>query len=226
MAFAILTALLWVGSASGKGDAALTGAAAPASTEVRVVPTGSMDAFGTPRVWLNGVVAAADAVPVAMPSLPDPQSDKVVMWLAFGLAALVVFIGGVAGAGLTIWAVIDRIRGKQDRVSVEGEVHTRPSATGPTRIEFDMHVGAVADLRKERREDVVEIKAALKEIDGKLGTFSSSQYSARARMHQRLNTLENAMWFWAGKLAGSGDAQGAELQAILQRKPEPEADHS
>lgn len=198
-----------------------TGVAAALGGASAAAPTISEAA--EPRLWINGQLA--NAVADVSAALPDPRSPGVVMWLLAGLLALLAFLGAGAGAVLAFFAILDRVRGKRRTVEVEGELHTRPSPAGPTRVEFEHHVQTVADLRKERKEDVGEIKSALKEIDGKLNIFSSSQYSARARMHQRLNTLENAMWFWCGTMTKAGDKDAEQLRAILQRKPEEGTSH-
>lgn len=150
--------------------------------------------------------------------LPDPQSNQSMMWILGGVLALIIFLGSVATGALAVWALLDRLRGKRESVNIEGKVDTRRSEEGPSRTEFDMYVETLKDLRDERKEDAKEIKSTLKEIDEKIDEFSSDQYKARGRMHHRMNTLENAMHFWAGKLAGQGDKDAEKLRDILDHQ--------
>jgi hypothetical protein len=154
-------------------------------------------------------------IPILSQILPDPQSAGTLGWIIVALGAVVVFVGSLVAAMLGVFSLIEKIRGTQ-----HVKATTKAADDGPGRIEFDLHKRSLEELRIERKEDVSDMKASLREINDKLDVFSGDQYKARGRMHRRINTMDRAMNFWAGKLAGQGDPDAAHLQAILNESRE------
>lgn len=148
--------------------------------------------------------ASAFGIEPRLAQLPDPKSNEAIGWVIGVIVALILTAGGVIAAIIGGLTLIEKIKGTT-------KVHATTKATddGPGRVEFDLHVTGL-------REDVADLKAMQKEMLGELKLFSGDQYKARGRMHQRLNRLENAMHFWAGKLAGQGDEDAKRLQQLLE----------
>lgn len=147
--------------------------------------------------------------------MPDPQSSEAVKWIAVALISLVVLLGAAASAVLAILGILDRIRGRRETMAVDGEIRTSPSNRGPSREEFNFHVKSFDALRDERKEDVVEMKATLKEIKMQLEGVSGELTRDLSWLIRRVNTLENGMTFLAGKMERDGDPDAERLQRLI-----------
>lgn len=133
------------------------------------------------------------------------------MWVGAVLIGGVILLGGVFSAIIGGITLIEKLRG-----TAKVQATTKQSDDGPGRVEFDLHIDTLKD-------NMEELKAGQKEMLLKLETWGGKQYEARGRMHRKMNTLENAMHFWAGKLAGQGDPDAKRLVSILdQNKAEEE----
>lgn len=150
---------------------------------------------------------------LAQVPLPAANSHESVMWILAGGMALIVLLGSVATGALALMTFLDRLKNKPANVKAE----TKASDDGPGRVEFDLNITHL-------REDMTAIKSGQREIVDKLESFSGAQYKARGRMHRKLNTLENAMHFWAGKLAGQGDPDAKRLVGILDATKDEEGE--
>jgi hypothetical protein len=136
-------------------------------------------------------------------TLPDPNSAGALGWVIVAVGAVIMFIGSLVAAVLGFLSLIEKIRG-----STKVNATTKSSDDGPGRIEFDLHIAGL-------REDLTDLKAGQNAMMGKLEAWSGAQYRARGRMHRDINTLKNAMNFWAGKMAGQGDPDAQRLVDIL-----------
>lgn len=161
--------------------------------------------------------APAAVLAQAAAALPDPKGYESLGWLIAGLAGIVLTIGGIIAAIIGGLTLIDKIRGTS-----KVQATTKESDDGPTRTEYNLHLAVVGEVKAQRKEDMGEIKAALKELNEKMDARGGEQYKARGRMHRKMNTLENAMHFWAGKLAGSGDPDAKRLVGILEAQKHEE----
>lgn len=54
---------------------------------------------------------------IANIELPDPSSFGALGWLLVGIAGLITLVGTVAGVGLTLMALVEKIRGKKSKPS-------------------------------------------------------------------------------------------------------------
>lgn len=66
------------------------------------------------------------------------------------------------------------------------------------------------------KEALADIKETLKQLSASLGQYGSAQYKARARMHQKLNAMSNALHFLAGEMLARGDKNGERLRQMLE----------
>src|SRR5262245_42387765 len=95
----------------------------------------------SPATSLGWSVETAATLPTLGQALPDPSNYSVVGWLIVGIVAIIALIGTVLGVIISVFVIIDRIRGK---VQVEQPVMTeigkqvivKQSDDGPNRVEF------------------------------------------------------------------------------------------
>jgi hypothetical protein len=187
-------------------------------------------AIGEPRATERWSAAAAEAphawwgwIELATTALPDPQSQAVALWLAVGLGGIVVALGSVSAAVLAILAVVDRIKGRRETMSLEGRVETRASKDGPDRIEFGLHVKGFEDFRAESRAVREELKGMIETMSEKLDRYSSDNYKRRRAMHREINGQREALAFLAGQLSARGDETAAmHLRDLIRVRSEDE----
>jgi len=148
----------------------------------------------------------------ATPSMPDSSSNVAIMWVLGAIIGLIILLGAVASSVIAVFSIIEKIRGTS-----KVEATTKRSDDGPGRVEFDLHMATM-------REDMIELKTGQQTVLTELKAFGGDQYKARGRMHRKVNTLENAMHFWAGKLAGTGDPDAKRLVNILDASKAEEGD--
>lgn len=158
-----------------------------------------------------------------MASLPDPRGYEAVGWIVVAIFALLTLLATGLGVVMIGFAVFDRIRGKGP-LEIKSPVVMKASEEVPSRVEFEMHVNSLDELRLERKSDVKDIMGQIREVSDKIDRFSGDQYKARGRMHQKLNRVENALIFLAGRFEGAGDkTAAAQLKSILTPAAEEES---
>jgi hypothetical protein len=127
----------------------------------------------------------------AVPPLPDPNHFASVGWV------IVILVAVLVGANQVLSFYKEHIAEKP-----------KPSDTYVTIPNFK-------EIEKERKQDRLEIKETLKQIQSDL--LQSNQYQARARqgIHRRINGMDSALSFIAGRFEHGGDHTAA--QAIEQK---------
>ncbi len=186
-------------------------------------------AVGEPRTIERWSAVAAAASPgwrgwidlANAATLPDPQSQTVLVWLVVGLGGIVVGLGSLSAAVLAILAVLDRIKGRRETMSLDGRVETRASKDGPDRIEFGLHVKGFEDFRAESRAVREELKGMIEGVSAKLDRYSSDNYKRQRAMHREINNQREALAFLAGQLSARGDETAAShLRDLIRVRSE------
>ena len=179
-------------------------------------PGGLGGTLPAPQLAFAQVVADAAHV---MPA--DPASSQAALWLLLAIFGLLALLGSAAGGLLAIFAIIDRIKGKREKMSVEGRVETTASTDGPNRIEFDMHIKGFEEFRKESRVVREEVLKQIAGLGDEMKAGHSDNFKRRRAMHREINNIRTAMAFLAGHLAAKGDRETANrIQAIIEVKEE------
>jgi hypothetical protein len=128
--------------------------------------------------------------PTALP-LPDPNHFASVGWV------IVIFVAVLVGANQVLSFYKEHMTERP-----------KPSDTYVTIPNFDK-------IEAERKADRTEIKAKLDQIASDLAESNKYQAKARQGIHRRINGMDSALSFIAGRFEHSGDHSAA--QAIEQK---------
>lgn len=73
------------------------------------------------------------------------------------------------------------------------------------------------------KEGMAEIRDMVRSTNDKLEEWSRDHYSARRRMHKKLNAQTNALHYMAGLMARDGNKHDAEhIRSLIQEAPDGE----
>ncbi len=160
-------------------------------------------------------------------SLPDPRSFGAVGWLVVGIVGLIGFYGVVMAAIAGTFAVLDRVKGKSknEPQELKQPIIVKASQDGPDRIEFNMHVSGMEELKVQRKTDVDELKRLIGDVSSDLRKFSSDNYKRRRAMHRDINQQREAIAFMAGQMSARGDATGsARVRDLIRTRDEEDSE--